>query len=169
MNPKAVALIAVVLLILFASANNNAPAPTPDDPSVPSDAPNFLPVFREFIAAGKVDRQSARVHAESLAGFCASTADAIEFDGTVTPPRIDTARKLIEMRTLARHYREKGGSYGELYPTMGPAIQEFMAARCGRDEQDGKDENTMTPELRHKYVDAFSGLSAAFLRAAREL
>lgn len=170
MNSKLVAIIAVGLLILFAIANNNAPAPSPDDQPVPADAPNFLSVFREAIQALRVDRRSAVAHAESLSGICHEAANVLEWDGEQTPPLMDTARKFNATRTMTRHFRERGGSYGELYPTLGPTIQDYLTAKVGRDDKDGVDDNTMTPEKRRQYVEAYrAGLAPAFMRAAREL
>lgn len=161
--------VGLLLALLFLS-DGGGPAPGPDDPPVPSDAPDFRSVFVEAIRDGRVDRRSAVAHAKALAGICHITGDILEWDGRQAPPLIDTARKALGMRIAVRHFREEGGSFEGPYPNLGAAIETYLDGKVGKDDKKDKDENTMTDALRRSYVDAYrGGLSPAFLRAAREL
>lgn len=164
------AVAAAFVVLMFLAGSAPGPAPGPDFPPVPSDAPDFRSVFVSAINEGRVDRRSAVAHAEALAGICHITGDILEWDGTQVPPLVDTARKALGMRIAVRHFREEGGSFAEVYPSLGQGIEDYLNEKVGKDEKKDKDENTMTDALRRSYVDAYrGGLSPAFLRAAREL
>lgn len=129
-------------------------------PVPPQDAPNFAVVF-----ADNPDRAAAKEHANRLGDMCWELAEKIVYDKNKGDnARFKSDGHIEDFRVQIRDYLEEGGSYGELYPQLGPVMSNFFTGRLG-----DKPADEFTDERREQWISAFRGVSAALLNAAEDL
>lgn len=128
-------------------------------PTPPQDAPSFVEVFE-----ANPDAEAAKQHAQRLGDMCWEIADKIEYDAKKNGgSRFKSDAQIQDFRVQVRDYLEEGGSYGELYPKLGPAMKSFFDDRVGSDSEE------LTDKRRQDWVSAFRGVGAALLNTAGEL
>ncbi len=125
-------------------------------PMPPQDAPSFSEVF-----ASNPDSEEAKRHAQRLGDMCWEIANKIEYDAKKNGgSRFKSDDQIQDFRVQVRDYLEEGGSYGELYPKLGPTMQTFFDARVGDRTED------LTDKRRQDWVSAFRGVGAALLNTS---
>lgn len=152
-NKFVLAAIVLAAWWMLSGAPHRQSRPTP-----PLNAPDLQAVFAEA-----PDQRAAKAHAHRLAEICAAAAEMVEFDGTREKPRFHNGEQIIEMRSVVRELLAKNGSYGTLYPKLGPTVGKFFEDRIGEFDQE------LTPIIRDRWVGALQDAAAGFDYASKSL
>lgn len=130
---------------------NRAPYPAPPAPRPPSG----LTLDGLFIGP------TAASDSLTLGCLCDSLADAIEWDGQQTEPRLKTGAAFDDLRMCAREARLRGDSIGARQPRARDAIERYMAEKLGTDG------GPVDAAKRADWVAAFRDIAKAATNAAR--
>lgn len=144
MTERARKTAAVILLSVAAATEyykqNPQPAPTPTPGG-------------ELVL--KFSGPTARSDASIVEHLSAEIADAIEYDGELSKPRMVAAVQFDDLRTQAREFRCRGERIGERQPEVNAAVHKYL------DETLGESGGPVTPEQRAKWVSAYREISRA--------
>lgn len=143
MNRIAIAAGFVVLaaVMWLASGDKSPPGPAP--------APTGLDLRGLFIGPTAAD------DSVTLGGLCDALAEWIEYDGTLSPPRLKTGVQMDDLRIAAADGRMKGVSIGARQPKVRQAIHEYLDGKLGTSG------GPVSVEARRAWVAAFRDIARA--------
>ncbi len=110
---------------------------------------------------GRFVGPEAAADAAATAALVGELADAIEWDGQQTEPRLRTGAAFDDLRRSARELRCRGVSLGARQPAVRDEIKGFL------DQQVGTDGGPVDAGQRAKWVAAFKAVAQAAGEAAR--
>lgn len=146
-------LLLVALYVVRGQGCQVTPLPSPSPP--PADAPNLVEAF-----ATNNNRTEAIEHARSFAALCDELASCLEYDGSLTTPRLRTGVAFDDLRRAAREAHFRGKSLRGTYPGLATALNDYFTAKVGTSG------NAVHPEQRRKWVEAFRATADAAEYAA---
>lgn len=149
--------LGALLLVVLLTFSNGRRDETPDEPD---DTEQVADMNAAFTGEHGRSQKQVRADADRLADICAATADAIEYDGRKNM-RLKSGSQVNDTRATIREYVEKGGSFVAVYPHLGAAIDTFMEARVGTDD------DTLTDKSRRAWVRAYRDLARSLNKTAR--
>lgn len=150
------ALAALLIAAAVASAYWQ-PAPADDNPTpetVPSGDLNLAGLFTGPTAADD---------AAALAALCNELAEAVEYDGKQTKPRLLTGWAIADLRATARDIRLKGQTFGDRQPQVRDAVKRYLE----RPDILGKGGGPLGADGRAKWVASFRDIARAAEAAVR--
>jgi hypothetical protein len=138
-------------LVAYAIEHRPAPAPTPEP------TPALLNL------RGKAIGPTASADLTTFSALCEEIAACLEWDGSQPEEqrRIKTGAALEDLRVAAREARCRGVSLGAKQPHIRDAVKKFL------DEAAGTSGDSLTPEERSLWVNAFREVGRAAADAAK--
>lgn len=97
----------------------------------------------------------ARRDAERLAAYCASVAECVEFDGTLSEPRLRFVGQVGELARLGYTYAFEGTDVTATYPDLARVMAELF-------ERLGDPNEELTPDRRAEAAAMWRALAWAF-------
>lgn len=119
-------------------------------PDVPPP-PEVLPLTLRGLFIGPTAAEDSTI----LAGLSGEIADEIEWDGQQSKPMYTNGLQLDELRTRARAMRCRGERIGDRQPKVRDAVHAYL------DDAVGVSGGPITPEQRHKWVEAYRVIEKA--------
>ena len=101
-----------------------------------------------------------KAHARTLAEICHAVADVVEYDGTLTTPRLKNGVQLDDLRAAVRDGRTRGWSFIATYPALKPIFETHFTNAVGTSG------GPLDATRRAAWVTAFRQLAAASEHAA---
>lgn len=95
--------------------------------------------------------------AAALAGLCDELAAAVEYDGSLDRPRLNTGWAIADLRAVARDVRLRGQTFGDRQPAVRDAVKTYLE----RPEILGVNGGPLGPQDRSKWVAAFRDIARA--------
>lgn len=95
--------------------------------------------------------------AAAMAALCDELAAAVEYDGSLDKPRLNTGWQIADLRATARDVRLKGQTFGDRQPMVREAVKAYL----DRPEVLGKNGGPLGPKDRSRWVSAFRDIARA--------